>query len=538
LAEAKSSPIFYEEAAHLFKIASECSANESASMLALAHSNFCKALEAGTEFEITRNSAMYSETKKYMDVAATCYLKAGYETSSEYAKATQRLFDAYVFMNNAKRESDPEKQARHYLMADRVLQDASEAFSKAKHNEKTLQVQKLLEQVREDRELALSLSEVFHAPTLTSATTSLAISHSEERAVGLERFEHASVQANFIQTEQNLRVGEEACLELQIVNVGKEPIFLTKIENVLSAGLQLVNTADFRVEVPHLIVKEKRLDPLKTEELKIVVRSFMMGTFEIKPRIVCVDETGRQSFFEPDGKTFNVSMAALPNRLTTGYGDLDYLLYGGLPENYSVVLSSPSNDERELLIKRFLDAGNRNGEVTFYITTEFGMDRSLVENAQSGFYLFVCNPRAEAMAKDLPNVYRIKGVESLTEIDIALAKSFREIGQIESPHRRACIEIVSDVLLQHHAVITRKWLSGLLQDLRSRGFTTLAVINPHMHSPEEVQAILGLFEGEIRVYERETAKGTETFLKVRKLYNQRYLETELLLTKEKLNMQE
>jgi tetratricopeptide (TPR) repeat protein len=435
LAEAKSSPIFYEEAADLFKLASECSTNESASMLALAHSNFCKALEAGTEFEITRNSAMYTETKKYMDIAATCYLKAGYETSSEYAKATQRLFDAYVFMNNAKRETDPEKQARHYLMADRVLQDAIEAFSRAKHNEKTLQVQKLLEQVKEERELALSLSEVFHAPTLTSATVSLAISHSEERAVGLERFEHASVQANLIQKEQNIKVGEEASLELQIVNVGKEPVFLTRIENILPQGFQLVNTDDFRVEIPHLIMKERRLEPLKTEELTVVLRSFMMGTFEINPRIVCVDETGRQTFFEPEGKIFNVSMTVLPNRVTTGYDDLDYLLYGGLPENYSVVVTSPSNDERELLIKRFLDAGNRNGETTFYLTAELGMDRTLAENAPSSFYLFVCNPRAEAMAKDLPNVHKLKGVESLTEIDIALAKSFREINEAKSPRR-------------------------------------------------------------------------------------------------------
>jgi hypothetical protein len=55
-----------------------------------------------------------------------------------------------------------------------------------------------------------------------------------------------------------------------------------------------------------------------------------------------------------------------------------------------------------------------------------------------------------------------------------------------------------------------------------------------MHPPEEVQAILGLFEGEIRVSERETEKGVEKILRIRKLYNQRYLENELTLTREKL----
>jgi hypothetical protein len=46
--------------------------------------------------------------------------------------------------------------------------------------------------------------------------------------------------------------------------------------------------------------------------------------------------------------------------------------------------------------------------------------------------------------------------------------------------------------------------------------------------------VLGLFDGEIRVSERETPKGTEKVLKIRKLYAQKYLESELILTREKL----
>jgi hypothetical protein len=138
------------------------------------------------------------------------------------------------------------------------------------------------------------------------------------------------------------------------------------------------------------------------------------------------------------------------------------------------------------------------------------------------------------MIPNLPNVFKLKGVESLTDIDIALTKSFRTLDASQSGPRRICIEIISDVLLQHHAVITRKWLSGVLPDLKARGFTTLAVVNPQMHPQEEVQAILGLFEGEIRVSEKETEKGTEKILKIRKLYNQRYLENELTLARERL----
>jgi hypothetical protein len=55
-----------------------------------------------------------------------------------------------------------------------------------------------------------------------------------------------------------------------------------------------------------------------------------------------------------------------------------------------------------------------------------------------------------------------------------------------------------------------------------------------MHPPEEVQAILGIFEGEIRIVKKETDKGLEKFLRIRKSHNQKYLENEIVVTKEKL----
>jgi hypothetical protein len=50
-----------------------------------------------------------------------------------------------------------------------------------------------------------------------------------------------------------------------------------------------------------------------------------------------------------------------------------------------------------------------------------------------------------------------------------------------------------------------------------------------MHSSEELYAILGLFEGEINLYEKETEKGSQKYLKIKKMRNQKYAENELLL---------
>jgi tetratricopeptide (TPR) repeat protein len=220
--------------------------------------------------------------------------------------------------------------------------------------------------------------------------------------------------------------------------------------------------------------------------------------------------------------------------VATGCADLDKLLYGGIPPNYAVVLTSPPCDERDLLIKSFLETGAKKGEVAFYVSTNPGLAKTLAEEFQSNFYLFVCNPQADAIVKDLPNVFKLKGVENLTDISIALTSAIRKLDPSLKGPRRACIGLISDVLLQHHAVQTRRWLAGLVPELQSEGFTTLAVMDPEMHPPQEVRAVLDLFEGEINIYEKETEKGSEKFLKIKKMSNQKYLDSELLLRREDL----
>jgi tetratricopeptide (TPR) repeat protein/KaiC/GvpD/RAD55 family RecA-like ATPase len=241
---------------------------------------------------------------------------------------------------------------------------------------------------------------------------------------------------------------------------------------------------------------------------------------KVKARIAFI-ETGRV-----------VSMPKRIDHISTGIEDLDNLLYGGIPQNYAVVLTSPSCDERDLLIKSFLEAGARKGDSTFFITIDPSVAKPLAEEFQSDFYLFVCNPEAEAIIKSSLNVYTLKGVENLTDISIALASAIRKLDSSLKKPRRICIGLVSDVLLQHHAVETRRWLTALMTKLKSEGFTALAIMNPQMHPSQEFQAILDLFDGEINIYEKETEKGRGKYLKIQKMSNQKYLEDELPLKKE------
>jgi predicted ATPase len=228
------------------------------------------------------------------------------------------------------------------------------------------------------------------------------------------------------------------------------------------------------------------------------------------------------------------SMPKPMSHVATGYADLDKLLYGGIPPNYAVVLTAPSCDERDLLVRSFLETGAKKDEVTFLITIDPSVSKALAEEFQSNFYLFVCNLQADAIVKTSPNVIKLKGVENLTEISIALTSAIRKLDSSQKGPRRICIDLISDVLLQHHAVQTRRWLTGIIPELRSMGFTTLAVVDPQVHPSEELHAILGLFEGEISVYEKETQRGLGKYVKVKKMINQKYLEDELPLKREDL----
>lgn len=524
IADARASPILYEEAAELFKEVKEHAPDQQTSMLALANSSFCKALQSGTEFEITRDLFLYSTAKKHMTTASNYYLKAGLKNASEFAKATQCLFDAYVFIDNAKKESDPTKEEKYYLMAERVLQTSALSFKKARHFEKHDQVQRLLENLREEKALALSLGEVIRAPTVASSAASFpALSATEETAVGLERFEHAEVQTKLVLHDKEIRVGDKFNLNLQIANMGKHAVSLAKISQLIPSSFQLVAKPDYAELVDEdLEMKGKRLDPLKSEEIELALRPLETGTFKIKPVVVCVDETGNQLIGKTDPLDIQVEEVILPDRLSTGKKELDTILMGGIPEKYAVALTGSSSDERDLLIKSFLETGVKHGQTTFHITVEASGVRTLAEDFQSHFFLFMCNPRADSLVPTLPNVYKIRGATHITNLNIALTRAFRTIDKSSKVPRRACIEIVSDVLLRHQAVATRRWLSELIPDLRSKGFTTLAVIDPLMHPPDQFHSVLSLFEGEISIFDFETKTGTEKFLRIKHLRNKKY----------------
>ena len=220
------------------------------------------------------------------------------------------------------------------------------------------------------------------------------------------------------------------------------------------------------------------------------------------------------------------------NHARTGLTILDRLLQGGIPRNYAVALTSPPCDGKASLVRQFIETGAKNNELTLFMTSNPVLAKTLAQKHLSNLYLFVCNTQAETIIKSSSNVFTLKGVENLTEINIVLTQALRRLTATINNGKRICIDILSDVLLQHRTVQTRKWLNELLTELRAYDFTILATIDMQMHPPEETHAILGLFDGEISLRQSETDSGPQTLLKVRRMTDQQYAKNETPLRDE------
>jgi hypothetical protein len=302
LAEAESSSALYLEASQFFEQVKEFSPNEKTKMLVLGHSRFCRALEAGTRFADSRDVALHQIVEQHLESAASYYVKAGFQNASEYSRAMEHLFDAYLYMDDAKREKDPEKKARLYIMAEKVLATSAGSFMKAEHPEKKEQVSRLLDMASEEKQLALSLSEVLHAPSIVSTTAAFNTpGPTHESAVGLEKFEHADVHANIIVNRSELKVGETLDLEIELANAGRGIALLDKIEGAIPDGFEIAEKLHtYRVEGCNVNMKGRRLEQLKGEDVKFSLRSKHKGSFTLRPVILYLDENGNAKSHEPE----------------------------------------------------------------------------------------------------------------------------------------------------------------------------------------------------------------------------------------------
>ncbi len=217
--------------------------------------------------------------------------------------------------------------------------------------------------------------------------------------------------------------------------------------------------------------------------------------------------------------------------ISTGYGELDVVLGGGLPEGYAVCLVSPASDERDLLLRKIIGSALSAGKTTVLVSGDIGRTQDLAGRYHDNFYAY-CT-RADKMISPPKNVYKIPGIGNLSEINISFSQATISLAESKTG-KLIVVDLLSDVLVQHKAVMTRRWLEEFIVKRKSEGYTILTTLNPLVAAKEETQTIIDLFDGVIEIYEKELRERARRFLFVKKMYGRRYSETELLLDKDKL----
>jgi KaiC/GvpD/RAD55 family RecA-like ATPase len=275
-------------------------------------------------------------------------------------------------------------------------------------------------------------------------------------------------------------------------------------------------------------MKGKQLAPLKLAEAKLVLQPSKKGVYQLKPKVHYLDELGHKNAIQLKTLEIKAKEVILADRLSTGTNELNSILLGGIPDGYAVALTGAPSKERKAIVNNFLQAGTREEQVTFYISSDLFGVKSLLE--KPNFYFFLCNLKLKDQIPDLPNVYKLRSKTDLNNLGIALVKAYRSIDPSKKAQKRICANILSDVLVNYGVKSTRKWISELITNFGSKGFTMLAVFDAGMHPADETNAVLNLFDGEISIYEIVDEMKSRKALRIKKLGNQDYIENPICIT--------
>jgi tetratricopeptide (TPR) repeat protein len=163
---------------------------------------------------------------------------------------------------------------------------------------------------KKDIEKTKRLLEALHPPVVQVA----------QKAVSSESLQRAEVQSNITATPRELKLGENLELEIEVTNTRKKGAFLLmKITEAIPEGFTVAKKPElYRMEDNCLIMREKRLAPSRTEVVKLVLTPKVQGTFHIKPKILYLDENGKEKTCEPKPTSITVKELGIKGWLKGG----------------------------------------------------------------------------------------------------------------------------------------------------------------------------------------------------------------------------
>jgi hypothetical protein len=262
---------------------------------------------------MTKGQDDFVQAKQFLLSAADYYLKAGFSRITQWTNATRVLFDAYMYMNRAEIEIDPETKSKTYLLAERCLNRSALLYEKAGYSGKKEEILKMIKNVKNQREFAVSLGELITAPSHASSTVMMpAPSLTIEEPIGVSKFQSSLIEAKLTVSQQEIMLGEELQCSLHIANLGKAIAFLIQVDEVIPRDCELTKKPEkYAVVNTHLDFKGRKLSALETETMNLRIKPKKKGSYVFKPRVHYMDEYGERRFYDHKQITVNVKQLGI-----------------------------------------------------------------------------------------------------------------------------------------------------------------------------------------------------------------------------------
>jgi len=216
----------------------------------------------------------------------------------------------------------------------------------------------------------------------------------------------------------------------------------------------------------------------------------------------------------------------------TGYAEIDKSLGGGVPLGHSIIVVSPQYDEKDLLIEKIISSFISRRFPVFFVSRHVLKTRTLTSRFRENFYAFT--PRADKIPKG-NNIIKIMDIQNPNDFNISLSKAMEPLTDNRRSKLIILDQLVSDVLLEHKALATRRWLDEFLVKRKSEVFTVIVTLNPLMVTEQQRQALIDLFDGVIEIYEKELPEQSKRYLIIRKMYARDYSDMAVELDRHRLS---
>ena len=333
---------------------------------------------------------------------------------------------------------------------------------------------------------------------------------------------HAWVFASTLVVAESIK-----SFQIQILQAGT---ITTSSVNNTTTSLQMINTTG-------------QTSPLATSTTQTIFPTNQLGltgiVIVLLAASVLVGKRRKQATTLLGDKQVTITPNQKPSEqasqsILTGYNELDSLLGGGLPEGYSILILSEPCDEMDLIIRKLIQSTISQDYSVFFVSRDVIKTQHLIGRYPTNFYAF--NPMADKMPTS-PNLFKISGVENLSDLNISLGKAMEPLLK-ETSKRLLILDVISDALIEHKGLTTRKWLNDFIAKRKADGFTILGIFNPNIVSKADAQAIIDLFDGVIEVFEKGLRERARRFLIIKRMYGRKYAEKEIMLDKERLHQAE